>query len=68
MLLHYLLAISGNEKVDIQASFASDQIYFKSPFPILNHLSINISWISGNSIGNTLLEIKLTIGEFQSET
>ena len=42
--------------------------YDELHFPILSHLSINISWKTSwnNSIGNKLFDIKPTIGEYQS--
>ena len=39
-----------------QASLALDQTYYKIPFfSILNHLSINIAWISGELHGITFV-------------
>ena len=52
--------------VDKQAktSLSLEPTSFKIPFSNLSHLSINISW--NNNIGNKLLDIKPTIGEYQS--
>ena len=56
--------------VDKQAktSLSLEPVFLKFHFPILSHLSINISWQTSwnNSIGNKLLDIKPTIGEYQS--
>ena len=45
--------------------FHKNQLLLRFHFLILSHLSINISWKNG-SIGNKLLDIKPTIGEYQS--
>ena len=67
------IGFPGNEKLDIQtkAYLASDQTNVKIPFsnfkPPINKYILDqwqTSW--NNSIGNKLLEIKPTIGEWQS--
>ena len=57
--------------IDLQAksSFALDKTHFK--IPLFSLKSSSISWISwqtlwNNSIGNMLLVIKSTIGEYHS--
>ena len=58
--LHKLLVIN----------IAKSQLLLRFHFLILSHLSINISWkwqtSWNNSIGNKLLDIKPTIGEYHS--
>ena len=53
------IGILGNEMVDQQAktSLSLEPTSFKIPFLILNHLSINMSWINGKFHGITALEI-----------
>ena len=67
------IGIQGNEMVDQQAkaSLSLEQTSFKIPFsnfkPSINKYILEewqTSW--NNSIGNKLLEIKPTIGEYQS--
>ena len=67
------IGIQGNEIVDQQAkkSLSLDPASFKIPFsnfkPSINKYileELQTSW--NNSIGNKLLDIKLTIGEYQS--
>ena len=53
------IGIQGNKMVDKQAktSLSLEQLLLKFHFPILSHLSINISWKNGKLHGITVLVI-----------
>ena len=66
------IGIQGNEMVDKQAktSLSLEPTFFKIPFsnfkPSINKYILEEWTLWNNSIGNKLLDIKPTIGEYQS--